>query len=265
MIDEAYESKRKDLEEILFELSKPDTLSKIENNKEIIHRKLEKIYWNGKDNENFRHFYSDIFAIVTAIDSDEKLGNTEVLSENMGLIRESYKPSRYDNSGELIDINKSINKLYDHVNLDCSRLSYSKKIENNSLTKINQMEAVVKNSTEKMDKLNKEVGKIDGMQKEYISILGIFSAVILAFTGGMTFSVSVLENINKASIYRISLITLIIGLVFYNLIFILLEFIRKINNFESGKWKWSYIVFNGIIIIGIILTIIFYVCFNCIN
>lgn len=261
MADKTYEKKRKDLEEILFELSKPNALSKNENNKEIFHRKLEKIYWNGKDNENFRHMYSDIFAIITAIDSDEEIGSTEILSENMKIIRESYKPLK-SNSGESIDISKSLDKLYDHVNLDCSRLSYSKKIENNSLTRLKEIEGVVKESTEKMDKLNKEVGKIDGMQKEYISILGIFSAVILAFTGGMTFSVSVLENINKASIYRISLITLIIGLVFYNLVFILLEFIRKINNFNSGKWKWSYIVFNVIIIIGIIFTITFYVCFN---
>ena len=35
------------------------------------------------------------------------------------------------------------------------------------------------------------------MQSEYITILGIFASIVLAFTGGMTFSTSVLENISS--------------------------------------------------------------------
>ena len=41
-------------------------------------------------------------------------------------------------------------------------------------------------------------------QREYISILGIFAAVVLAFTGGIAFSTSVLKNINTVSVYRIT-------------------------------------------------------------
>ena len=40
------------------------------------------------------------------------------------------------------------------------------------------------------------------MQKEYITILGIFASIVLAFTGGMAFSSSILENIDKSSVYR---------------------------------------------------------------
>ena len=54
-----------------------------------------------------------------------------------------------------------------------------------------------------------------GMEKEYISILGIFASIVLAFVGGLTFSTSVLANIDKASIYRLVIIACIIGIVFF--------------------------------------------------
>ena len=37
------------------------------------------------------------------------------------------------------------------------------------------------------------------VQKEYIAILGIFAAVVLAFTGGIAFTTSVLQNIHMVS------------------------------------------------------------------
>ncbi len=89
------------------------------------------------------------------------------------------------------------------------------------------------------------------MQKEYISILGIFAAIVLAFTGGIVFSGSVLENIDKSSIYRITLITFIIGLVFFDLIWLLIDFIRDINGKVLRK-KWLFIFVNLILIGGII-------------
>lgn len=89
------------------------------------------------------------------------------------------------------------------------------------------------------------------MQKEYITILGIFAAIVLAFTGGIVFSSSVLENIDKPSIYRISLMAFIIGLVFFNLIWILIDFIRDINGKEIRK-RWVWMLVNLILIGGII-------------
>ncbi len=91
------------------------------------------------------------------------------------------------------------------------------------------------------------------MQKEYITILGIFASIVLAFTGGIVFSSSVLENIHKSSIYRISIIAFIIGLVFFNLIWLLMDFIRDINGKVIRK-KWLWLMVNLILIGGIIGT-----------
>ena len=88
------------------------------------------------------------------------------------------------------------------------------------------------------------------MQSEYITILGIFASIVLAFTGGMTFSTSVLENISSSSIYRIIVISLILGLILFNVIWLLIDFLRDINRKTIRKW-WIILLLNFLIIAGI--------------
>ena len=68
------------------------------------------------------------------------------------------------------------------------------------------------------------------MQKEHVTILGIFSSIVITFVAGMVFSSSVLNNIDKASIYRLVFIMALIALMIFNLVYLLLDFIAKINN-----------------------------------
>lgn len=96
-----------------------------------------------------------------------------------------------------------------------------------------------------------------GIEKEYISILGIFAAIIMAFVGGMTFSTSVLNNIRDVSIYRLITVACIIGIVFFDMIWLMIDLIRTINGHIIRK-KWMLILFNSIMGIIIILTIIAY-------
>ena len=42
--------------------------------------------------------------------------------------------------------------------------------------------------------------EVKGIEKEYISILGIFASIVLAFVGG------IMQNIGSSSIYRILLV-----------------------------------------------------------
>ncbi len=95
------------------------------------------------------------------------------------------------------------------------------------------------------------------MQNEYITILGIFAAIVLAFTGGLTFSTSVLENIDKVSTYRLIAIVLVLALVFYNIVWLLIDFLRDINGKTIRKW-WIVLLVNGLIILGFLLSILAY-------
>lgn len=96
-----------------------------------------------------------------------------------------------------------------------------------------------------------------GIEKEYISILGIFASVVLAFVGGLTFSTSVLDNIDKASIYRLVIISCIVGLVFFDLVWLMVDLVRSING-KSIRNNWILLLIDGILIGGIFFTVFAY-------
>lgn len=92
--------------------------------------------------------------------------------------------------------------------------------------------------------LSKEIKSIE---KEYISILGIFAAIVLAFVGGITFSSSVLQNINSISIYRLLIVIDLLAFVLVNVIYILIKFILEINGKDSNFLqvrKINWIIFG---------------------
>lgn len=119
------------------------------------------------------------------------------------------------------DCRKIVIKIYDHFQLVLYQIEnitgiFAKGIDE---TKIN---------------LNKE---IKGIEREYISILGIFSSVVLAFVGGMAFSTSVLENIAGISIYRLILTVDLLAFVLINTVYMLIKFIFIINEKDASALK----------------------------
>mgnify|MGYP003275823203 FL=1 len=71
--------------------------------------------------------------------------------------------------------------------------------------------------------------KAANMQKDYITILGIFSSIVITFVAGMLFSSSILNNIDKVSIYRLTFVIILIAMMLFNLLNLLLDFIAKVN------------------------------------
>lgn len=74
------------------------------------------------------------------------------------------------------DTKKIIVEIYDHFQLAISQIENANNIFAASIE-------------DAKDKLQQQV---KGVEKEYISILGIFASIVLAFVGGITFSTSVL-------------------------------------------------------------------------
>lgn len=234
---------------ILLELSKnQNALEKKEDFDKII-KKLEFLYYRHK----FRHYYSDIFSVLTMIKADDSIGNIDILGQNMEIIKNKYK---YDKSRESGDISPEIRKLYDHVSLDIARLNYSdagdRKISMDA--KFLQLQGAFSEVEAKAVQLD---DKIENSQKEYISILGIFAAVVLAFTGGIAFSTSVLNNINKSNVYRITIVSLVIGLILVNVLFGLFYYINSIVK-QNTSLK-PLIISNAVIFL---LMLIFFIGWN---
>ncbi len=94
--------------------------------------------------------------------------------------------------------------------MDIARINYTKAMSNDTMSElaknkllITELEGKLQISEESLkasqDTIeaakqlsNRVQEKQEEMQKEYITILGIFASIVLAFTGGMVFSSSVL-------------------------------------------------------------------------
>lgn len=76
------------------------------------------------------------------------------------------------------EIKLNLEKFYDHINLECIRLQ-------DSNDKINRIKNVSKGLDRKYKELKENLNK---QQTQYITILGIFASIVLAFVGGLVFS-----------------------------------------------------------------------------
>ena len=149
------------------------------------------------------------------------------------------------------------------VTPDCRELTV--RIYDHFQLALHQIENVNNIFAESIEEAKANLKKeVKGIEKEYISILGIFAAVVLAFVGGITFSSSVLQNINKGSIFRLLLIADLLAAVLINVIYMLIKFILIINGeHHDGKIKGFQIRYinvfcalgAGLVILGWLLNV----------
>lgn len=253
---------RKEFCDILFELAKSQELFQDATNRFNMYKRLEALYDAEPNTKRFRHFYTDIFSVLTQIQQNPELGDINILGQNLDIIRNGYNPQNKASDGQrTIDVSDAINKLYDHVNLDIARITYSdagdRRISGeSSLEALQAQIGSLYAEVEQIQIINKDVeDRLNNSQKEYISILGIFAAVVLAFTGGIAFSTSVLNNIAQASIYRTVGISLVIGLVLVNVLFGLFYYINSLVRKEKANIL-PLIISNIIFVVLLALTVI---------
>ena len=160
---------------------------------------------------------------------------------------------------------KKIQKLYDHVNLDVARINYMRTISeksehNNKILSYNlqktkgslvELEKNLESANIESQTLKDYLVKsLDKSKREYITILGIFAALVITFVSGIAFSSSVLGNMDKVTIYRLVLTILLLGTVVGNWIAILTRFIRDLSleedkvprQWHDSKTTWFNVV-----------------------
>ena len=106
---------------------------------------------------------------------------------------------------------------------------------------INTQELFDENVESVKERLQVDVKKIE---REYITILGIFASIVLAFVGGLTFSNSILRYISSVSIFRLVFVIDLLAVVLITGIYLLLQFIMRINENDEFcvRIRWLYIV-----------------------
>lgn len=161
-----------------------------------------------------RILYSEISNYVFSLD----MSSRGVFATN---VEKLLLYSLDDENGISEDCRKMIIKIYDHFQLALNQIENVNTIFASSIedAKINLYE------------------EIKRVEKEYISILGIFASIVLAFVGGITFSSSVLQNISGVSIYRLLIVIDLLAFVLINVIYLLIKFIFVINNKNASLLK----------------------------
>ena len=195
--------------------------------------------------DNFRHSYSDFFPLILEMSKDAKNYNLEFLSNNLMLFRKMIERKGENGTREYEDLHDPLIKLSDHLNLEIARYNYYSMNEQRG----KDTEKIISNIKEEIDKSQERINKTEyniqeverdlkQSTKDYITILGIFASIVLALTAGISFASSVFENIHQASIYRIALISLFIGLVMVNSLYALFYYIdRLVNSTENRSIK----------------------------
>ena len=224
--------KQYELQEILLELSRAQLEDEAAVNSCI--QRLDAIYI-----DDFRHLYSGIFAIITRIDGNDGL-KLDVLQQNISSLHEKSLEDK-----DYSELKPKLDKLYDHINLDIARIKYTKEIAI-------RMEEAYKATNKDLREIS---DRAENMQKEYITILGIFSSIVITFVAGMVFSSSVLNNVDKASVYRLTFVMLMIALFVFNLVYLLLDYISRINKGVTEARTAHYNQGNSVV--AIINTVIF--------
>lgn len=239
---------------VLCSFSKRKTKSSTNRLLNINIKRLQEIYQG-----DFRHQYSKLFLIISAIDKHQTLDTADLLqSMNEAVEYVKNNHSKYND-----DFKKCFDKLYDHVTLEILQINYMRGIENkgdaNNATTMKELRNAMSLAKTASDNADKATDKLNGMQKDYITILCIFAAIILAFVSGLVFSNSVLQNIDKASIYKLLLISITIGFFITNILLFLFSFVKSIirNNENNSALDPHISYFNlaAIILILVLLAV----------
>ena len=119
------------------------------------------------------------------------------------------------------DIQDAVIRLWDHVHLAIRQAGNVKE----------EIESSVESTRDSLhEKLHEELHQeFDGMAKDYTTILGIFSSIVISFVAGLVFSSSVLENMHQVSIFRLSFVIIMLGFVIVNVINLLVRYIFSLN------------------------------------
>ncbi len=227
------------LEKIIALLCKEGDLS---SQKDRIIKEFKEIYQG-----EYRHKYSKITTIILSSTRDKEQAFM-TLTQNIRILKEAKDDK------EIEAIKPKLEKLYDHMNLECIRLQdFDEKMSR------------VKDVSNKLDDLNKNYKKLseelNKQQTQYITILGIFASIVLTFVVGLAFSTSVLSNIDKANAYRLVFVMAFIALFFGNILYLLFSFLSRISLSKERKDTQENFCKKSIFWFNLMVTILFVIGF----
>ncbi len=250
---------------------------------------------------DYRHQYSSVYRVILgsggnrAEDTEFDNGvpaRARVLSENVrGIIAYMSNHEEYSQCHVL----ECMTKLHDHIELENSRMEYLtnwNRAQQNRMVQLDtEMKSRISQSNDELAKKVEEakqsfesdvnkaktdyesttIAEIEksskALQRDYVSILGIFAAIVMAFVSGSVYSSSILDNMASTEPYRLVFVMLCVGLFIFDLIVGLFYFVLKMAGLQMGKNAKNHLRAGNIVvmllIVALALNFIFHFLPNC--
>jgi len=225
--------------------------------------------------EKYRHLYSKVCDVMYSFFDDNDgtpgyLDDTGIplkivnLATNIDIICDATKEANINQS--VVD---GTRKLHDHIELEITRMRYTEKRRREQHETTQKLNETFDSLDERFESSKKSFEAAqDKIQRNYVTILGIFAAIVLAFTGGMTLSASVFDSIDSASIYRLMIVFSLVALFVFDLIVALCCFILRVtgitlNPEQSGiksPFYWAVGIINTVFILVAIGSVVLRYC-----
>lgn len=194
----------------------------------------------GSDDSGFRHRYSVVCSVVYGFLDTSNLDNglppeARQFANNIGII-EGRLGSKYSDTHAF----SSVRKLHDHVELEIQRLEYltaQNRAHGEEEARIAKKLKKCEGNLADLEKRNKSLkSDLEKTQREYVAILGIFAAVVVAFSSGVNFSITSIDASQEYDVVRMAFIVSIVGAFVFNLLYALFTFVyRMVKEKDSGS------------------------------
>lgn len=126
-------------------------------------------------------------------------------------------------------------EIYHFAEYESLRIGHTRKLIGTLETSLKKnFENTIKQKAEELE--NRFMGELEKSKTQYITILGIFAAVVMTFAGGLNFSSSVLANIDKAGILKLLVMASLIAMLIMNLMYFLMYSLRNMGNTVDVGW-----------------------------
>ena len=201
--------------------------------------KFKALYTGG-----FRHNYNEFFPLIVEFSKEDNAYDLDFLSNNLQEMRNMVERDYIDGEKEFRGLYLPLTKLSDHLNLEIGRYSYYSKNEDRVKdleTRNSTLHAQMKAATEELEAaseefkaasndLNMAQKKIASVQTELISVLSIFAAIVLTFSGGISFLGNALVGMQAAPFFKSVFFVLLCGFILCNAIFLMMYLVGKITS-----------------------------------
>ena len=191
---------------------------------------------------NFRLEPSRIFFRLTEIYQNEKQ-SLDTVSENLQAFCETPEAEK---SSYIEDLKK----LADFISLEAAHLGY---MEISAEAQSRQADTLIRrvDAAEAARNVEDKIGRV---QRESVVAVGMMAAVLIVFWAVVGWSSSVLQNIEKATVYRLSGMSLLLVIGLFNLVAFLMAFIRSMTGTEDRKFYRVYMWGNGLLVLLLFLV-----------